>query len=139
MKKTVLFLALFIGIFSSFQSVQAQNQTDSVPKIRIYYFHATNRCATCLACENVCLETLQAEFQKELDSKIIIFEPINIEEEQNKSLVVQYKIQFSTLLFVDQKGNVTDLSDKAFENALENPAEYAGFSFRYESSIQSST
>ncbi|HNX20754.1 MAG TPA: nitrophenyl compound nitroreductase subunit ArsF family protein [Bacteroidales bacterium] len=124
MKKTVLFLALFIGIFSSFQSVQAQNQTDSVPKIRIYYFHATNRCATCLACENVCLETLQAEFQKELDSKIIIFEPINIEEEQNKSLVVQYKIQFSTLLFVDQKGNVTDLSDKAFENAIENPAEY---------------
>lgn len=124
MKKTLLFLALFIGIFFSIHSLQAQNQTDSVPKIRIYYFHATNRCATCLACENVCFETLQTEFQKELDLKIIVFKPINIEEEQNKSLVEQYKIQFSTLLFVDQKGNVTDLSDKAFENAIENPTEY---------------
>ncbi len=124
MKKIALLFALFIGILSYPELAYSQNITDSIPKITIYYFHATNRCATCLACENVCLETLQAEFQKELDSKIIVFKPLNIEEEQNKALVDQYKILFSTLLFIDQKGNVVDLSDKAFEYSLENPSEY---------------
>ncbi len=124
MKKTVLFLALFLGVFATFQTLQAQSQIDSLPKIRIYYFHATNRCNSCLACENICLETLEAEFKKELDTKTIVFKPLNIELEENKALVEQYKIQFSTLLFVDQKGNITDLSDKAFENSVENPAEY---------------
>lgn len=120
-KKPFLILALFLGVFSI---LQAQKQIDSIPKIRIYYFHATNRCDACIACENVCLETLQESFVKELEQQTIVFKAINIDEDQNKSIVDQYKIRFSTLLFIDQKGNITDLSDKAFETSIDNPLKY---------------
>lgn len=120
-KKPVLILALFLGVFSI---LQAQKQIDSIPKIRIYYFHATNRCDACIACENVCLETVQQSFEKELEQQTIVFKAINIDEDQHKSIVDQYKIRFSTLLFIDQKGNITDLSDKAFETSIDNPLKY---------------
>ena len=120
-KKPFLILALFLGVFSI---LQAQKQIDSIPKIRIYYFHATNRGDACIACENVCLETLQESFVKELEQQTIVFKAINIDEDQNKSIVDQYKIRFSTLLFIDQKGNITDLSDKAFETSIDNPLKY---------------
>jgi hypothetical protein len=61
---------------------------------------------------------------KELEQQTIVFKAINIDEDQNKSIVDQYKIRFSTLLFIDQKGNITDLSDKAFETSIDNPLKY---------------
>ena len=124
MKKLCLILLVFCGILIDNASIKAQDINDTIPKVRIFYFHATNRCDACLACENVCYETLQQLFPKELEEKTIVFQAINIDEGQNKPIVDQYKIQFSTLLFVDQKGNVTDLSDKAFETSLNNPLKY---------------
>lgn len=101
-----------------------QSQQDSLPILKIYYFHATNRCPSCLACEEVCKETLFKFFQKELDNGTIFFQAINIEEEKNKPLVEQYKIMFSTLLFINKNGTVIDLSDKAFEYSLDFPQKY---------------
>jgi hypothetical protein len=125
MKTKIVSNLLFIGLLFSQLSLFAQtSSSDSIPKIRVYYFHATNRCETCLACEHVCFEILEQEFNSEIEKGTIFYKAINIDEEQNKALVAQYKIMFSTLLFIDQKGNITDLSDKAFENALEHPDVY---------------
>ena len=130
--KKVLFL-LFALISTGFMTnlVMGQSQQDSTPVLKIYYFHATNRCPSCLACEEVCKETLHKHFQKELDNGAILFQAVNIEEEKNKPLVEQYKIMFSTLLFITQNGTVIDLSDKAFEYSLDFPLKYEEF-LKYE-------
>lgn len=125
MKIKTAFILLFMGLlFAPFSLLAQTASSDSIPKIRVYYFHATNRCETCLACEHVCFEILEQEFKSEIEKGTIFYKAINIDEEQNKALVTQYKIMFSTLLFIDQKGNITDLSDKAFENAIEHPDVY---------------
>jgi len=130
--KKALFLA-FALIATSFltNTVIAQTQQDSLPILKIYYFHATNRCPSCTACEEICNETLQSHFQKEVDNGTIVFQAINIEEENNKPLVEQFKIRFSTLLFVTRDGAVFDLSDKAFEYSLDFPEKYEEF-LKYE-------
>jgi hypothetical protein len=125
MKSIYIVFICLVGFLTPIQSVYSQTtSSDSVPKIKVYYFHATNRCPTCLACEQICFETLQQDFKKELDNGTIFFKAVNIDEAQNKALVEQYRIMFSTLLFIDRNGNITDLTDKAFENALDHPDEY---------------
>lgn len=124
MKRALFLVFALITISFMSNSVMGQTQQDSLPLLKIYYFHATNRCPSCLACEEVCKETLQKHFQKELGNGTILFQAVNIEEEKNKPLVEQYKIMFSTLLFITQNGTVIDLSDKAFEYSLDFPQKY---------------
>lgn len=124
MKRALFLVFALITVSMMPSTIMGQTQQDSLPIIKIYYFHATNRCPSCLACEEVCKETLQKHFQKEMDNGIILFQAINIEEEKNKPLVDQYKIRFSTLLFITQNGTILDLSDKAFEYSLDFPQKY---------------
>lgn len=124
MKKALFLVFAIVTLSFMYNNVFGQTQQDSTPILKIYYFHATNRCPSCLACEEVCLQTLKKHFQKELDNGAILFQAINIEEEKNKALVEQYKIMFSTLLFITQNGTVIDLSDKAFEYSLDFPLKY---------------
>ncbi len=124
MKRALFLVFALIALSFMSNTVIGQTQQDSLPVLKIYYFHATNRCPSCLACEEVCKETLQKYFQKELDNGTLVFQAVNIEEEKNKSLIEQYKIMFSTLLFIDQNGTVTDLSDKAFEYSIDYPQKY---------------
>jgi ferredoxin len=131
MKKALFLLFALISTGFMTNLVMGQSQQDSTPVLKIYYFHATNRCPSCTACEEVCKETLQKHFQKEIDNGTILFQAVNIEEEKNKSLVEQYKIMFSTLLFITQNGAVIDLSDKAFEYSIDYPQKYEDF-LKYE-------
>lgn len=80
-----------------------------------YYFHATRRCATCEAVEQVTQETL-----KEAYGEKVSFTSINREEEKDNPLIEKYQINAQTLLIV--KGDeVVDLTTNAFLNARSNP------------------
>jgi len=83
--------------------------------IKAYYFHATRRCATCQAVEEVTAKTLKDQYGDKIK-----FESINIEKEGHEALIEKYKISGQTLIFV--KGNKTvDLTNDAFLNARANP------------------
>lgn len=83
--------------------------------IKAYYFHATRRCATCIAVEDVTSKTLSETYGDK-----ILFESIDIEKDEDNSLIKKYKISGQTLLLI--KGDkIVDLTNEAFLNARTNP------------------
>ncbi len=90
---------------------QAKNNGD----IKAYYFHATHRCATCMAIEDVTKEALNDYFGNK-----VAFSSINSEKDSNNPLIQKYKVSGQTLLFI--KGDkVVNLTNYAFMNARSNP------------------
>lgn len=88
----------------------ATKSTDIV----VYYFHATRRCATCEAVEEVTRKAL-IEF-----GDTVCFSAINREKDENSELVEKFEISGQTLLFV-KADEVVDLTNYAFLNARSHP------------------
>jgi hypothetical protein len=131
-KVNVIGLSLVLGLSSIFfQSCSSKaNNTDKEEiaeekaccskaieetSVKVYYFHATRRCATCQAVEKVSKEYIEANYAEK-----VTFISINRDEDQNSELVEKYEIAGQTLLLVfgDEVVNVTT---EAFLNARTNP------------------
>jgi hypothetical protein len=93
-----------------------QNQKSS--EVKVYYFHATRRCATCQA-----VETVSKEAVKEYYGDKVAFESINRDDERDNPLVAKYKISGTALLIVNGDKKV-DLTNEAFMNARTNPEKF---------------
>lgn len=91
----------------------AVNQEDGV---KVYYFHATRRCATCQAVESVSKEAVQEFFGDK-----VAFESINREEEKDNPLIKKYRISGQTLLVMKDDKEAVNLTNFAFLNARTNP------------------
>ncbi len=123
MKKTISILCftLMMGILNSFAatgySIEAKPIQDEV-QVKAYYFHATRRCETCQAVENVAKEVIDETYADKVS--MLVF---NREIDENKALVEKYKISGQTLLLV--KGDeVVNLTTKAFMSARNNPEKF---------------
>ncbi len=118
MKK--LFIVLSLVIIAGIATLSAQNAETKQQKtdVKVYYFHLTHRCATCQAVEAVAKESLN-----DLYGNKVLFESINIENEEDNPLIKKYKVSGQTLLII--KGDkVVDLTNQAFMNARTNPDKY---------------
>lgn len=133
MKKTISTLSfiLFIGAVAfTAQSCKGTTTDNSVSEkevyaenkelgeVKAYYFHATRRCATCQAVEDVSKEAI-----KEYYGDKVTFESINRDEEKENPLMTKYKINGQTLLIVNGDKKV-DLTNDAFLNARTNPDKF---------------
>ena len=124
-------ILLLIVLFGCITVSQAQNKTKTAAsgaKIEILYFHATNRCPTCLAVENNAKKTIEEFFKAELKNGTIKFTSLNIDDKANKALVEKYEVAFSTLLIIRKVGvkeTKTDFTDTGFQYARNNPEKYA--------------
>ncbi len=97
-----------------------QAQQTSTSEIKAYYFHATRRCATCMAVEDVTKETL-----KSYNGGKVLFQSINSEEDSKNPLIEKFKVNGQTLLLV--KGDkVVDLTNDAFLYARTSPDKFKG-------------
>ncbi|MDD2476214.1 MAG: nitrophenyl compound nitroreductase subunit ArsF family protein [Dysgonamonadaceae bacterium] len=98
---------------TSEKEVYAENK--EFGEVKAYYFHATRRCATCQAVEEVSKEAI-----KEYYGDKVTFESINRDEDKDNPLMTKYKVNGQTLLIVngDKKVNLTN---DAFLNARTNP------------------
>ena len=126
--KTLISVLLVLITFGIFQSKaqccgdkgKSNNQTIKTQKTQedvvVYYFHATRRCATCKAVENVTKEVLKQSYK----NKIVVFKSVNIEDKNNKVLVKKYKVKWQTLLIAG-KDKAKNLTNFAFMNARNNP------------------
>jgi len=89
--------------------------TENTSEVKAYYFHATRRCVTCEAVEDVSKKAI-----KDYYGDKVVFKSINRDEAANKDLVAQYKISGTALLIV--KGDKTvNLTNDAFMNARNKP------------------
>ncbi len=118
MKKSIILIVfLLIGFYSIAQT----------KKILVYYFHASQRCPTCLAVENNTKKILGEVYKNEIENGIIIFKTLNKDDEQNNTLVQKYKVIFNSLIIIKMDGTketMIDLSDKAFQYAKNNPEKF---------------
>ena len=93
------------------KSVEVSNVSD----VEAYYFHATRRCATCKAVEDVTKEAINENFGDEVK-----FQSINREKQSDHPMMEKHNVHGQTLLIVkgDQAKNITNF---AFMNARTNP------------------
>ena len=117
----IIFIATFL---SCRQSQTSQVQTNSNAKLEVLYFHVTERCPACIAIENNTKKVLDENFKTLLDSGIIQFRSLNLEEKANTSLVEKYQIGYSTLLLIKSDGTKTDFTNTAFQYADSKPAKF---------------
>jgi hypothetical protein len=110
-------------------NIQAQNtsvneeQSIATTKVEVYYFHNTRRCATCQAVESVTKETLEETYPEEMKNGEIIFQSMNIEDDENESLAKKFEISGQTLLFI-KDGEKKDFTNDAFMYARSNPEKF---------------
>lgn len=115
-----------IILFSLLLSLQglAQTSGDTVisnnsqkPKVKVLYFHITNRCNTCRSIEAAVRKTISDNFKTELDSGIVDLYIINCELPENKVISEKYQAYGATLAvtkMVGIKEQTEDLTNFAF-------------------------
>jgi len=69
-----------------------------------YYFHRTIRCHTCLEIEKEAQAVMARQFKTELDTKELVFKPVNYQERENAHFVEDYKLPCPSLVLVRQRG-----------------------------------
>lgn len=118
-KLALLVFAMLISIISI-----AQNEKQDF--IEIYYFHRTERCATCNSIEEGISSTLE-RYKKEISKGNLVFMSLNFEEDKDSEIIKIYEIESPTLLLIyNNKGEkkFLDLTEEAFSNALRNPSKF---------------
>lgn len=134
MKKIVLVsvLFLFTGLGASFAqccnsaartatapfSASSQQTCNEASAVEVVYFHATRRCTTCMAVEEITKEVLKENFESK-----VTFTSIDREKDSKNKLLKKHKISGQTLLIV--KGEkVINLTNDAFMYARSNPDKF---------------
>lgn len=83
------------------------NDEANVPdRVVVYYFHTTQRCATCRRIEQWSDLALRTAFGKELADSSLVFLPVNTDEPGNEHFVKDYELYTKSLIVVDLKGDV---------------------------------
>lgn len=122
MKTTlIILLSIFVG-FTAF----SQNKTDVKPKLDIYYFHSSHRCATCISIEENTKKVLDSFFKKEVEAGTIKLTIMDCEDSKYKDLVDKYGAYGSTLILQSNTGkNVKeDMTNFAFSYSKNEPAKF---------------
>jgi hypothetical protein len=68
--------------------------------IAAYYFHGNFRCATCKKIEQYSREALETNFDQQLKSGAVVFQPINIDKPENQHFVQDYRLVTKSLVLV---------------------------------------
>jgi hypothetical protein len=86
-------------------------------KLQIVYFHAKNRCPTCISIEENTKKTLDTYFAAQLKDGTIKLQVLDVSEEKNEKMVEKYEADGSGLFLtkVDgKKETTTDFTNFAF-------------------------
>jgi len=93
-------------------------------KLKVLYFHITNRCNTCFSIEANVRKTLFDYFINEIDSGLVDLYIMNCELPENAKIVEKYNAYGATLALTSYKNGkelkTEDLSNWAFQK-IHNP------------------
>lgn len=79
--------------------------SSAVEKVEVYHFHPTNGCRTCTAIGDYAEQTVKQYYSTELETKKMVFDHINFQEQKNADLVEKFEVTGSSLMI-----GVTDVS-----------------------------
>jgi len=85
------------------------SDTSSVPadRTKVVYFYRTQRCYSCIYAEEGTRYTVETYFEDELDNDKVTFEVLNVEGEENATIVKKYGA-FTSSLFINTIRDGTD-------------------------------
>jgi hypothetical protein len=87
-------------------------------KVKVLYFHITNRCHTCINIEAYVRKTLNENFLNQLELGVVDLYIVNCELPENKELATKYEAYGSTLAITTydrgKEAKTEDLSNWAF-------------------------
>jgi len=125
--KNQLLLLISLAAFFQFNLCNAQGNKDTKTNaslqsemVEVYYFHFTRRCETCMAVENESRKAVEELYANALEEGRIIFQSLNLEEEEGKQIADKLNISSQTLLVV-KLGEKTDLTRQGFMYARTDP------------------
>ena len=75
-------------------------------EVRVYYFHRTLRCDTCLKFEAYTDEAIRAAFPDELTTGILKWQVVNLDDPASEHLVDDYHITESSVVLVEFRDGV---------------------------------
>ena len=84
-------------------TAEAAADTTSSHRVLAYYFHTTQRCASCRKIEANTAEAIQTGFAEELKDGRLVFQAVNIEERENAHFVEDYKLYTKSVILVDER------------------------------------
>lgn len=116
---------ILLTVVISFQAI-AQQDNDTIIsnnleklKVRVLYFHNTNRCHTCRSIEENVRQTINQYFAEQLKEGIIDLYVVNCELAENSKLANKYSAYGSTLVIgifkKEKEVKSIDISNWAFE------------------------
>ena len=124
MKKISAIAILFIVSLQVFCQRSADTVISNNPnnlKLKVFYFHITNRCHTCYSIEANIRKTLTDYFKNKVDTGIIDLYILNCELPENKFLVKKYDAYGATLALTPYQNGyemkTEDLTGWAFQKA----------------------
>jgi len=121
MREIALLVSILAVIFSSISCNNQENkkevlQTANSSDVNVYYFHFTQRCATCLAVEENARKAVEELYPDELKTGEYSFTAVNLDEEGGKEIAYNLKVGGQSLLIV--RGNKKmDITSAGFLNA----------------------
>lgn len=121
----LLLTAIVVAMFScggSAEQKSNESETIETAKVVIYYFHSKQRCKTCLAIQNLAVETIAANFSENKDVKFL---ELDFSEKANEAISEKYEVAGSSLI-VASGNEHTNLTELAFANAIRNPETLKG-------------
>lgn len=114
---TVLLITIFCFSCSGKAQNLASKQQVKENTIEVFDFHTTNRCVTCKAIEANTLYTLETYFAKELESKKITFNVVDVDKDENYGIAKKFKASGTSLflnIITAEKEKQIDLTAFAF-------------------------
>ena len=121
------FLIMFVALlpFScNAQTSENQKSANVISEdIQVYYFHNTNRCATCNAVENETKKALEMFYADKMKASTMDFTSLNLEEDEGKKMAQTFHVSGQTLLIVKGETHV-NLTNEGFMNARTNPDKF---------------
>ncbi|MEI6089741.1 MAG: nitrophenyl compound nitroreductase subunit ArsF family protein [bacterium] len=132
MKKQNIF-RIFAIAFLLIGSIITASATEPIKKdsvrIDVTYFHATMRCAGCLAIEEITESTMKDSFARELKDSTITYSSVDFLAEGNEHFQDDYKFDVQTLI-ISKKVNGKEVKWKNLEKIWDlysNPGNYTKY------------
>jgi hypothetical protein len=108
--KAAVAAVLLLGLLSSAAGFAgaaetAVDTTAAAPahQVLAYYFHTTQRCASCLKIEQYAHEAFGAGFPEELKDGRLVWRVVNIDEKENEHFAKDYQLFTKSVVLVDMK------------------------------------
>lgn len=132
MKSILLILSMVILSLAG-NNLKAKPQTGSFPDVKsntpkdyveVLYFHGKQRCATCVAIENITKELIEKDFTEQVKNGKVVFKEIDISTKEGEKIADTYEVTWSSLFvnkWKDGKETKNNMTDFGFSHAKSSP------------------